>query len=119
MKIRVLFILSFVLIFILGCEKKTKTVQEEVIRPVKLIDVKSSNNTISGTYPATIQPANLRSLSFQVSGKVNGLFVKEAQKVKANQTLPSLDAQDYINQRNQARNNFIKQKLNLKEQSVY
>lgn len=110
-KVYFLFMSIVVSIFLSGCEeKKVETSEKEVVRPVKLIEVKNSNELISGSYPATIQPLTSRKLSFQVSGKVDAVYVKDAQSVKKGQVLATIDSRDYANQLNQVKVQYDKAK---------
>lgn len=86
--------------------KKEAEPEEPTVRLVKLIMIEEADNTVTNSYPAVIQAATSRQLSFQVSGQLIDLPIKEAQQVKAGEVLAQLDQQNYQNQLDAAKAQF-------------
>lgn len=81
---------SLVAMFILmGCsDKPTET---ELIVKVGVIEISNSTITDKRNYVGTVEEIFSSSLSFEVSGNVNHVFVSEGQRVKKSQLLASLE----------------------------
>lgn len=87
---------------IIGCFAATMIVKpvlaqdvDAAARPVKVVEVRSSNTTIDRSYPAIVQPSREATLSFRVSGQVIELLVRPPQEVKAGDVIARLDPRDF------------------------
>ncbi len=67
-------------------------------RPVKVVEVQSSDTLISWSYPAVVQPSQEAALSFRVSGRVVELRVRPPQAVKVGDVIAVLDPRDFESQ---------------------
>lgn len=74
-----------------GCSgKEDKSAHERVI-PVKVTDVVVASHTTGKHYVGTVEETYTSSLSFQVPGNIEQVFVKEGQRVAKGQLLASLN----------------------------
>lgn len=92
-----LFIMIFMLLFQLSCSSEQSQLEKDpnsLIRPAKLIVVGQKKSVDYLNFPAVIKSRQLLSLSFEVSGVVEELFVFGAQKVKQGEMLAKLDQRD-------------------------
>lgn len=64
-------------------------------RPVKVVEVQSSDTLISRSYPAVVQPSQEAVLSFRVSGRIVELRVRPPQAVQAGDVIAVLDPRDF------------------------
>lgn len=80
-----------------GSKKKVEP-DAAAVRPVKLITLERASSATTNTYPAVIQAAKSRQLSFQVNGQLVELPIKESQEVRAGEVLAKLEQKDYRNQ---------------------
>lgn len=93
--------LSFGLIFLFSltltaCDsQKEEIAKEPVIRPVKLITVKSADDKNISRYPAVVGANQLSDLSFQVGGQLLEFPVQEAQTLKKGDLIAKLDQRDF------------------------
>ncbi len=81
-------------------------VKKEVARPVKLITTDVANELRVRRYPAAVSAALSRELSFNVSGLIEDLTVKESHKVDKNATIAKLDQSTFQNKVEAARATF-------------
>jgi RND family efflux transporter MFP subunit len=77
-------------------------VVEEVIRPVRYVEVFSMGGNRVRTFSGVAQAGVESNLSFKVAGTVEKLFVKVGDKVKSGQLIAQLDPTDYQLQLQQA-----------------
>ncbi len=90
--------LLIVLLSLSGCsEKKQPEKVPEIIRPVKTMTVKSSEEILSKGFPGTVRAWKRTILSFKVSGPLVQLPVEEGQFVHAGDLIAQIDKRDYIN----------------------
>ena len=90
-----------------GCGKSDQSGNEEpVVRPAKLIEVKSSSQTQNRSYPAEVEAESFRKLSFQQSGLIVELAVMEGQEIKKGDLIARLDHRDFKNQYDSAKSQF-------------
>ena len=80
---------------LLGCEEEELVVKKAVIRPVKTIIVENSSIALSRDFPARVDAVQHAEVSFQVSGKLTKIHVKEGDFVEKGQLLAELDKTDY------------------------
>ncbi|MCR2747568.1 efflux RND transporter periplasmic adaptor subunit [Limnobacter parvus] len=66
----------------------------EIIRPVRVIELQSSNSTFEESFPGQIEPRFQANLSFQVGGKLVNRLVDVGDRVQKGQVLAKLDPQD-------------------------
>lgn len=75
-----------------GC-KETEKAHQDVIRPVKLIEVQAAADKIR-YFPAVVAAHKPAELAFRVSGVLTELALKEGQQVDKGQVLAQLDDRD-------------------------
>ena len=94
-------ILSLVIVtlFVLtGCSKKEEPVKEEVIRPAKIMTITDADKTENFKFPGKVQALDRVELSFEVSGKIIEVAIKEGQYVKKGDLIARIDPSDYKNE---------------------
>lgn len=100
-------LLAISIVLFSGCGKFDKTTSEEpVVRPVKLIEIQSSSQTMSRNFPAEVEAESFRKLSFQQSGLVVELVVVEGQEINKGDLIAKLDQRDFQNQYDSAKSQF-------------
>ncbi|MFM2586913.1 efflux RND transporter periplasmic adaptor subunit [Vibrio sp. TBV020] len=80
---------------IAGCNKANSEISESVVKPVKLTQVPNIQNAQYDSFIANIDATDRASLSFQVAGEVEELFVHMGSEVKQGDVLAKLDPTDY------------------------
>ena len=92
MKIK--YILVFLLLFIFTACKKD--IEEEVIRPVKIQEINSSQNeNFNIDFPAQISPTQKTILAFKYAGKIKNINFESGDFVKKRQVIATIDDSDY------------------------
>jgi len=94
-------ILSLVImtLFVLtGCSKEEEPVKAEVIRPAKIMTITDAENTQNFKFPGKVQALDRVELSFEVSGKIIEVAIKEGQHVKKGDLIARIDPSDYKNE---------------------
>ena len=88
------YILVFLLLFIFtACKKDT---EEEVIRPVKIQEINSSQNeNLNIDFPAQISPTQKTILAFKYAGKIKSINFESGDFVKKGQVIATIDDSDY------------------------
>ncbi|WP_245884145.1 efflux RND transporter periplasmic adaptor subunit [Vibrio albus] len=81
--------------FLSGCYQANSEPQLEIIKPVKLYEVPANHPDGYDAFLAKVDAGTRSQLSFQVSGVIETLLVKEGQKVRKNDVLATLDATDF------------------------
>jgi RND family efflux transporter MFP subunit len=91
-------------IFLFACSEPAKNLETEtqLVRPVKVATVVSTNGDNIKTYPATVEPTQIAHLTFRVNGEIEKLFVVAGEHVKKGQLLARLDDRDFSLQLKQA-----------------
>ncbi len=97
-------ILSFMLT---GCGKKEPAQKREVIRPVKIMIVKNTEEILQKGFPATVRAARRAVLSFKVSGPLIRLPIEEGQFVKEGDIIAQIDPRDFKNAVKEAKAKYI------------
>ncbi|MEN1727445.1 MAG: efflux RND transporter periplasmic adaptor subunit [Pseudomonadota bacterium] len=93
---RALLVITAMAILLVACEPTAEApAAEPDPRPVKVIALTSSSNTISARYPAVIDALERAELSFLVGGIIQELNVNEAQDVAAGDVIARLDPRDF------------------------
>lgn len=83
--------ISLMIILAVGCSgKKNETAGEREI-PVKVVKVVSSGFVGNQSYVGTVEEESASSLSFQVMGNVDRIYISEGQQVSQGQLLASLE----------------------------
>lgn len=100
-----------VLGMISGCGQAPAPEKAEVIRPAKLIDVTLSSNVKRFSFPAVVEATNSKDLTFQVSGQVEKLNVREGQEVKEGDIIAIMGQRNFNNQLQTAQTQFDSAKL--------
>lgn len=87
------YILVFLLLFIFTACKKDI---EEVIRPVKIQEINSSQNeNFTIDFPAQISPTQKTILAFKYAGKIKSINFESGDFVKKGQVIATIDDKDY------------------------
>ena len=88
------YILFFLLLFIFtACKKDT---EEEIIRPVKIQEINSSQNeNLNIDFPAQISPTQKTILAFKYAGKIKSINFESGDFVKKGQVIATIDDSDY------------------------
>lgn len=95
-KICILFgLATLILAPLTGCSKKEEEPQKQVIRPAKILTIEEGGSIQTSKYPGKVQALDRVEISFEVSGKLISLPVKEGQRVKKGTIIARLDASDY------------------------
>ena len=83
---------------ITGCSKKEEVVKEEVIRPAKIMTIEDAEPVRDFKFPGKVQALDRVELSFEVSGKLIDIAIKEGQRVKKGNIIAKLDPSNYQSQ---------------------
>ena len=94
------------LIILAACSPAVEEVQQEVIRPAKLIEITSTSNVQTLRSPAIIQASQSSDLTFQVGGEITSLSVVEGQEVRKGAIIARLNQRAYRNEVSQAKTAF-------------
>ncbi len=81
-----------------GCGAEVTTQKAEVIRPAKLIQVEASSNIKHFNFPAVVEALSSKDLTFQVSGQIEKLNVREGDEVKQGDVIATLVQRSFDNQ---------------------
>lgn len=101
----------FAAIFLTGCSKDKSVEQVDVVRPVKLIDVAETTNVKKLSFPAVVEALSSKDLTFQVSGQIKSLKVREGQSVKQGEVIAALDERTFQNQLDTAQSQFDRARI--------
>ena len=99
------------LVMLSACSQEQVAIQEEVIRPAKLITVEASSNVKHFSFPAVVEALSSKELTFQVSGQIETMTVREGQEVKQGDVLATLLQRSFNNQLRTAQTQFDTAKL--------
>jgi membrane fusion protein, multidrug efflux system len=94
-------IASSVLCFTAGCSRQGP-IRSEKVRPVKTMVVAPSGGTFLRVFPGKVEASKSAELSFQVSGLVTFLPVKEGQRVAKGQVIARLRQDEFLARRKAA-----------------
>lgn len=106
-----LFILITMLIS--GCGEKESATTKPLVRPVKTMVLGGEAATVRRQFPGKVRASNRVDLSFQVSGQIIELPIKEGQKMNKGDLIGRLNEKDYRSNLRAAEANFSKSKANL------
>ncbi|WP_395340694.1 efflux RND transporter periplasmic adaptor subunit [Ningiella sp. W23] len=105
-QVRRLSFLSASLLILGACSDPEPAVQEEVVRPAKVIEVVASDNTREYRFPAIVEAINSKDLTFLVQGQIVELNVREGDQVKQGDIIARLDKRVYQNQLDSAETQY-------------
>jgi RND family efflux transporter MFP subunit len=86
---------GIVSLLISGCSKKEEEVPEEVIRPAKIMEIQKNTTIQEITYPGKVRALDRVEVSFEVSGRLIELPIKEGQLINKGDVIARIDASDY------------------------
>ena len=101
------------LMFIWACDQKTEEKTEPPVRPVKMLTIGENANEIVRKFPGTVRASRRTDLSFQVSGPLLELKVKEGQEVEQDQLLARIDPRDFETNLEKIKGNLAEAKAQL------
>ena len=86
--------IKYLLLFIFTACKKDR--EEEIIRPVKIQEINSSQNeNLNIDFPAQISPTQKTILAFKYAGKIKSINFESGDFVKKGQVIATIDDSDY------------------------
>jgi RND family efflux transporter MFP subunit len=104
-----IFIVFFVTFLILpACQEKERA--QEIIRPVRYIQIFSTGGSRERTFPGVAQAGTESRLSFNVPGTVQRIAVRLGDRVRAGQLIAELDPNDYLLRVQQAEASLLQAK---------
>ena len=80
-----------------GCAKEEEPVKKEVIRPAKIMTIEPLETSKNYKFPGKVQALDRVELSFEVSGKLVEVAIKEGQYVKKGDLIARIDSSNYKN----------------------
>ena len=86
--------ICFTLLFSFGC-KEPEIEPEEIVRPIKIIEVAAEGRTGKAEYPGRVAAADEVELAFEVQGRLVELNVKEGERVEKGKVVALLDNEQY------------------------
>jgi RND family efflux transporter MFP subunit len=89
-----------------GCGQEQVAEKAEVIRPAKLLEVSASSNIKHFNFPAVVEALSSKDLTFQVSGQIEKLNVREGETVKQGDVIATLVQRDFKNKLQTAQTQF-------------
>jgi len=98
---KILSLLTIALLALLamtGCSKKEEVVKEEVVRPAKIMTIEDAKTVTNLKFPGKVQALDRVELSFEVSGKLIEIAIKEGQRVKKGDVIAKIDPANYQSQ---------------------
>ena len=88
-------IIAALLISVAGCSKKEEPVKKEVVRPAKIMTIKSAETSKNFKFPGKVQALDRVELSFEVSGRLVEMAVREGQHVEKGDLIARVDPSNY------------------------
>ena len=79
-----------------GCGEKEPEKKPEVVRPVKVMQVRDAGEILTHGFPGTVRASRRAILSFKVSGPLVELPVEEGQFVKKGDLIAQIDKRDFL-----------------------
>lgn len=110
---RLVTLIIFPLLFLSACSKKEGP-KEDVIRPVKAIQIKGLEVLTGRTFPGKAKATQEANLSFRVNGTLSQFPIKVGDEVKKGQLMVRLDPRDYEVNLQNARGQLDKARAALK-----
>ncbi len=88
----------FAVLVLVSCKEDTAMIEaREVIRPIYAMQVGVQKNLGVRKFPGQAEASDAVTLAFEVSGKLNEIFIFVGDKVKKGDLLASLDSRDFEN----------------------
>ncbi|MDO6763779.1 efflux RND transporter periplasmic adaptor subunit [Agarivorans sp. 1_MG-2023] len=88
-------LVSILMMFLQACEPAYSEPVTELVKPVKLLVVPETFNSVDYNFVAQVQATNRAQLAFQVSGEIDQLNVRMGEFVEKGDLLASLDPHDF------------------------
>ena len=83
------------LLFALGCSQEPEKKPEPPVRPVKMLTIERYNGGVERKFPGTVRASRRTDMSFQVSGPLLELKIKEGMEVKKGDLLARIDPRNF------------------------
>ncbi|WP_289029571.1 efflux RND transporter periplasmic adaptor subunit [uncultured Paraglaciecola sp.] len=96
-----------------GCGQEQAPEKVEVIRPAKLIEVTASSNVKHFNFPAVVEALSSKDLTFQVSGQIEKINVREGDSIKQGDVIATLVQRSFNNQLQTAQTQYDAAKLDF------
>jgi RND family efflux transporter MFP subunit len=81
-----------------ACSQAPEEERPEVIRPAKLLEVTESSDIKHFNFPAVVEALSAKELTFQITGQVETLNVREGDQVKEGDVIATLVQRNFSNQ---------------------
>lgn len=111
MKNQLQFTLLLLSVLLVGCSEPEQTKQEEIVRPVKVVDVTVKSDLKTFLFPAVVKDLDSKELTFQVSGQIESIRVREGQEVKQGEVISTLVQRNFVNDLDTAQAQYDTAKL--------
>ena len=96
---------------LLACSEPDVVNKEEIVRPIKLLDVAIKSDLKTFLFPAVVKDLDSKELTFQVSGQVETIRFREGQEVKQGEIIATLLQRNFINDLDTAQAQYDTAKL--------
>ena len=77
--------------FLAGCSDNSAPEAEEPVRGLRTVLIKESEQTTVRRYPSVLQPAEVTTLSFEVSGRLKAVSLDVGQRVETGDVIAEID----------------------------
>ncbi|MDT0594536.1 efflux RND transporter periplasmic adaptor subunit [Glaciecola petra] len=81
-----------------GCSDAPVVEETEMVRPAKLLEVTQTSNIQTLNFPAVVEALSSKDLTFQVSGRIEKLNVREGDTVEKGDVIATLEKRNFINE---------------------
>lgn len=99
------FLCFFALLFLTSCGEEQSETQAEIAKPVKTVTITDKQFVESRIFPGKVEAGKEAKLSFQISGKLVELNVKQGQTVNQGDIVAKIDPTDFQLKVNEAKAN--------------
>lgn len=96
-------LILFSFFILTACDKKEVVEKVPVVRPVKILTVKASNDALRRSLPGIVRAAKRSELSFEVSGPLVDLPIEEGLHVKKGTIIAQIQQRDFKTAVNEAK----------------
>jgi len=110
----VAFVTAVLLFVVSGCKKKEDSTTAVASRPVKVITVSGSADTVMVSLPAKTRANQRADLSFKVAGPLVEFPVEEGQTVQKGQLIARIDPRDFETRLREINSSLAEARANLK-----
>jgi len=90
-----LLLAGLLLVFFACGKKEEKTVEKEVVRPIKMMSAASTRDALKRRFPGRVRASMRVELAFRVQGPLIELPVEEGKEVKEGELIARIDPRDY------------------------